>query len=445
MSSIGYESTIMVLFIFRLCLGRLALALFLMTSSLCAREFEDTDDAALQQPDNWTQLASDAEIESVLELLAARTRLNYEQLTVWSGAYTVRQQEELPAQLKGELFGDRLEEESIGDVIRDETYVTTFVIDLKKNLIYRSKRTQDLRWVSMSGGDVASPPGVHPYDFDSVVTSEHFIQFMPDARWPAFADLPDFPQANDKRAAFREPADKSARQNYGDLPDPRLYFGVDPNTKFWEGLGLFARAHRGELGSDSKQIFEDTVDVYESTGEFGRRYRVRQELLNTDKTGKIYTECIYESASGFNPVRYVMASDSEFSEPLKTLAWDWVSIDDIWIPRSYEEKHYSQGAAVRYSHSSNILQEEVRLNGPVDSGQFTYKGLGLTDDDIVIDKIEGAVFVLRNGKPRKLANFGEKYTGPSSLHSRWLFLATVSLVVLVVIASLYKLRSYASR
>lgn len=365
--------------IYDLCRGHLALVLFLVTYSIAVGQSGDAADSELPQSDDWTQLASDQEIASTLELLAARTRVNYEKLQVWTGAYTVHQQEELSADLRGELFGDRLEKENIDDIMRSEHFVFSFVIDLQENSIYRSKETQTLKWLSMpNGNSVASSRGVKPYDFNSVTTSEHFLQFMPNSRWPAFEDLPDFPEANNKRAAFRNPADKSARQDYGDLPDPRRYFGFDPHVKFWDELELFSRVHSGELGSDSKQLFEKTVDLYKRTGEFGRKYKIRQKLSNPDNTGNLYTESIWDSARGLNPIRFVMASEPDFSAPMKTLVWDWVSIDDIWLPRSYKEEHFSQDASVRYSHAAAILQEKIRLNGPVDPGQFTYAGLGLS-------------------------------------------------------------------
>jgi hypothetical protein len=81
------------------------------------------------------------------------------------------------------------------------------------------------------------------------------------------------------------------------------------------------------------------------------------------------------------------------------------------------------------------------MNGAIPPGQFSYQGLGLKDGDVVMDNIEEVAYIMKDGEPRKFANFGEKHSpsfkGVSPI--RWV-LAAASILILVGALVLLRLR-----
>ena len=52
--------------------------------------------------------------------------------------------------------------------------------------------------------------------------------------------------------------------------------------------------------------------------------------------------------------------------------------------------------------------KECALNGPLDVHQFDERGMGLADGDIILNHLERVAYIVKNGEPTKLANFGER-------------------------------------
>lgn len=48
---------------------------------------------------------------------------------------------------------------------------------------------------------------------------------------------------------------------------------------------------------------------------------------------------------------------------------------------------------------------DCAVNHPIDPSRFTYAGLGMRDGDLVMDRIEGVAYILRDGELCKLADF----------------------------------------
>ena len=49
----------------------------------------------------------------------------------------------------------------------------------------------------------------------------------------------------------------------------------------------------------------------------------------------------------------------------------------------------------------------MRVNQPLGPHQFDERGLGLSDDDLVLNHLERVAYIIKGGEPVKLANFGE--------------------------------------
>ncbi|NQT15404.1 MAG: hypothetical protein HQ582_21790 [Planctomycetes bacterium] len=373
----------------------------------------------------------------ILQMLADHTKGNYEKIRTWQGTCAVRLQQSLSRAYVAKAFGGILEEQDVSALTQEFDFAMQFAVDIQSESIYRSKETSAMRFTKQGSKETVEIPGVKPADARSVVTREHYVDFSPKVRTPAFGVLPDHPEARDKRAAFRNPVEESEGHRRGDLMDPRDFFGFSSSYPFGEELIGYISAMKGESGEDLMRRANDRLTVYQAVDRDGTWCRLVMKLTAPDGASEIYSTTIWSPAAGFNPVRLVMAKDRAGEQPIRIMQWQWELSGDVYVPAWVSESTYGpEGGEPSYQRETTI--EECAVNRPLEPGQFTYRGLGLAEGDLVLDRIEDVVYVMRDGEPEKLANFGEKYVAPDESAGfgplvRWSLVA-VGVVVLVLFA-----------
>src|SRR5204862_285700 len=148
----------------------------------------------------------------------------------------------------------------------------------------------------------------------------------PKAIWPGFSAVINHPGTKNKRAAFRDSLDKAARQEFGDLMDPRNFFGSG-GSAFWDELQVLVRAMRGDLGEETKDKVSKAISVYDvqSKADSIKWYRMTEVLSGPDPKApvSIYLVYIWSSESGFNCVEMNTARDIAGTEPVRKARWSW--------------------------------------------------------------------------------------------------------------------------
>jgi hypothetical protein len=87
----------------------------------------------------------------------------------------------------------------------------------------------------------------------------------------------------------------------------------------------------------------------------------------------------------------------------------------------------------RLSIRQKMTMQDMQINQPLDSKQFSYSALGLGDGDILVDQIKHQVFTIQNDQPVYLAKFYEKYQTPSERNTNRVRIA-IKLLGFVLIA-----------
>jgi len=295
-------------------------------------------------------------------------------------------------------------------LIQTFDYPLQFAIDIKTDSIYRSKENTEMAFFEIGSKDAIKIPGVDAVNERSVVTSEHYVHFPPKMVSPGFSMLPDHPEAQNKHAAFREPRAEALKQSRGDLLNPCEWFGFSPQLKFWDELALYVKAMNGEAGEEVKRKVMEKINMYQNVTASGTQYKLVAEMTSPRP---IFFASIWSSASGFHPVSSTVSEDKQGKQLLGTVEWRWKRFDGIYLPAWRKEFVFNKGS----KEATYVLEctlESCSVNHPLDSHQFDYQGLGLKEGDLVVDKINKMMLIMKDGQAVKLANFGEKYLPPET-------------------------------
>ena len=390
---------------------------------------------------SWVDVAP-AERVRVLDLLAAQAKGNYEKIKTWKVTYAYQMSNYLPDKVIADRFvGQFAPSEKVGALMQQTDYVIKFAIDISSGSVYRDKESSKMRFLRVGTDHAVQIPNVGPPDDRSVVTPGQYIRFNPRQTIPAPSNLPDHPEARNKRAAYVLPVDEGEHLEQGDRLDPRAFYSFDPANTFWSQLDLLSRALKGALDENQKHEAETRLTISQADGPGGSRwYRYRMNHSTPDNKSILWATQIWSSRAGFNPVHYLLAIGDAGGKPDMKIEWQWKVIDGIYIPSMVKESIYhAPDNGLSYERTSRL--QECVLNQPLDSHQFDYQGLGMKDGDLLLNDVDRAVYKLQGGEPVKLGNYGDRQarSSPSDVKvsAKWL-LAIGNAVILICLLTIFR-------
>lgn len=406
----------------------------LSSSSHAQIPAEAYSDESLPSKDAWRVLP-DSEREMILDLLIVQTRSNYEKIKTWQGMYSVEQETLLNAEYVARNFKGRVEGNSNTALIQQMRSTVDFVLDVENDAIRRQRIVSSLRFLMPDSRTEVVVNGVGHRDANSIVNNEHYI-FCHPTEVATYAELPTFPEAQNKRAARRVEVARAANQHFGELMDPRFLFsGINIQAPNWEALNWYLTSIKGSNGRENQEIANRLqVAVADKDGQSW--YQVTTELVFGDGDS-LKMGTIWSPLAGYNPVLLVMWN-AKTGKLSRTATWHWKLVEGVYLPDAVEDKTFSESGEIERSQAVKL--QESTLNAPVPASEFSYEAIGLADGDLVIDEIDRTVSVLKNGQPSYLANFGQTYI-PLAEHaslSRWAIMlvnifAVIALTAFIVV------------
>ena len=191
----------------------------------------------------------------------------------------------------------------------------------------------------------------------------------------------------------------------GGILDPRSFFKFDPGNSFWTGLELYARAFRGELGAEQKNVVEQRLKISQADGPGGRWFRDHMGFMNPGGP-TMWITTLWSPQAGYLPVSTVRSH--------RYTRWQ-APIEDRMAVEADRRHLYTfeyQGMGLprpggQPSKEQTTTLKECTLNRPLNPHQFDERGLGMSDGDLVLNHLERVAYIIKGGEPVKLANFGE--------------------------------------
>jgi hypothetical protein len=107
-----------------------------------------------------------------------------------------------------------------------------------------------------------------------------------------------------------------------------------------------------------------------------------------------------------------MSTDEAGEQPQRKMRSRWKLFGGVYLPERVEEAVFGRNKNGQVVLRRELQLLELSVNESAEPSQFSYAGLGMKDGDLVMDDINKACYILRGGKPEKLADYGSKYIAP---------------------------------
>jgi hypothetical protein len=238
--------------------------------------------------------------------------------------------------------------------------------------------------------------------------------------------------------AFRDPPTGN-RQQLGIMPDPRLFFG-SKDRKWWDNVRSRVEVLRSKQPGDLVSKVRSATTVYRDIRD--GRTLLRIDIQTSSKNGERHANSkVFDSAKACLILDAIF-KDSVDGRLLQYDAFEYDSVGSVNIPTKIVQYISDFGTgAPRFRRE--LKSQEQKVNDPIPMDTFSYRGLGLKDGDLLMDRIENVAFTIVGNERVKLANFGERVTVPIMADEgnqfRWLFvLFNVAVVFILVFALLRK-------
>ena len=429
----------------------LAAGLAVRLSSVAYGAEEPPSEATRPEPDRpreW-KVVEPPDLLDVSSMLASQMRSNFEKIRTWSGKYEYQDSSLMKRELVEKLVEDspedspwkrlKLGRENVPALMRIEVGRIVFAIDVESDSFSTAFEVHERRLRDLETLESVESPETGFFQ-RSVVTPEHYLSFEPRISHGRFQDIPPVGPPRGA-AAFRDPVSKAANQTWAIVVDPRDFFGTAEDQKFWDVLEILADAiSPGGTSEENQEAVAAAITL--RTGETDNAVHYHLEFAGKwegQDQGKI--EWFLNDQAGFNVTEVYNRDPS--GQIVSHMALDYQLKDGIFVP-AFVSYAITTEDRKRYRFQRILQLKECVLNEPIDPSQFTYTGLGLKDGDRILDRIEGASFVMEDGVPVKLAEFGQKLEEPAEMGgigplTRLIYVA-LSVVVLVAVILILRVR-----
>jgi hypothetical protein len=375
---------------------------------------------------NWSPVPSEQRA-LILDLLCNHTKGNYERIRTWDATYGVSVEQLLTEDYVVRQYGSVLPADDRTALTQKQEFTIRVVIDMASNRVFRATDTQAFVFLKRDSGQAVKIPNAVPVDERSIVAAEHFVHFAP-KQVRSINEISDYPEAKRAAAAFRDPVEEAAAMDHSTLLDPRIFFGWSRDNPFWGAFSKFAAALKNDRDDTLKKQVDSALGVAKMMRPDGTWYRVQTKMGSMGLATSVWSP-----KAGYNPVSFILLADEAGMPPLMSLAWSWKAIDGIYVPFVFKEALYT-GPNKMLSLKRDVTTKKCALNGPLSEKQFEYAALGLTNGNVVVDRIERMTYVWNNGETVALAAFGERFVPPvdRSTVIRWSLVAATVLLILIL-------------
>jgi len=315
--------------------------------------------------------ANKDEIPSVLAMLLAEGRSNYERIRTWQGEADFTVDIIYRSAAAERVFHEKTEGkgEIPQSVRKRKVGNIQFVADFVKGHVYENlHRPNPVQYTEVETGRDLGTKSPLPWHTVSVITPEHLTQSAP--------SVYDGPSIKSRRA-IREAPKRDTANILSGVFDPRECFGA--GGVVWKTLPRLI------------QRFEEEGKF--SVGEYDLEVKERVQGANIDYCIKIplkssetyvFATMVFSGKKGFNIISYEITTQDE--KLFQKLSWEYELVDGVYLPSKTGKKNFDYKAGhLRYQEE--FVLRNHKLNKTIPEETFTHKNLGLKDGDIFIDEI----------------------------------------------------------
>jgi len=198
-----------------------------------------------------------------------------------------------------------------------------------------------------------------------------------------------------QRKATKEKIEKDDSSYVGRQPVYLPGYLFDIKSQVWEYYPFFAKniEEKGEyvLNGLALKVEQRTLD-----GDV--QYRVHEPLtFNVFDINNIWTVRTFSTNAGYNMISSETRS-ADGGQLMHQKSMEYQKVNGVYVPiRGTEDKFdYSDYKDFSLRTHKEWVFKNVRINEPIPAETFTYRNLGLKDDDKFVDKILDREYIYKN-------------------------------------------------
>jgi len=358
---------------------KMAITIFLLSTgiSLCAD---------INQEGGKFKPVPSTNTEDILNMISMEVHSNYKKIKTWQG----KSKSTFESVYEGEKAKNIFFSQTIGKgqaphkLMRQAEKNDNFFIDVENDKLSVSfNYIGPSIFIDMEKGKTIEAKSIHlPKSF--IVTSDYYISSRPYRLRDGIILT---------RKAFKEklPKDKMKCAGIlGEIFDPRKIFLRE--KPIWETLPIVIEhiKNHGDIRVNGLSV---KVDEYKN----GDVTEYRLQMPGFIGPEEYIVKYIYfSSRCGFNISVIEVFDQSDKILHRKTIEYDLY--EGIYIPKLFiEENHTYLKDGAKNSRKKTISLKEQKVNSLIPENMFTYKKLGLQNNDIFIDNIQGVKYKYNEG------------------------------------------------
>jgi hypothetical protein len=403
------------------------LAILLMDGPLLAEEF-----TALERP---------AAYADVLDLLAATTEANFENIRQWTGSYSFKHTLLGDADLRSlRPSGDAAPGAAGNDGVEwdGKSYWTTvegvldFALDRHADRRMLRFDPASTKYTSLSSGEPIHFNAYTPSE-RLISTPEHALTLVPDGN---FGPLEEYPTTTIRIGPIGYRKESGGQENASvgfpvRLFDPSRFFG-DGMQEIWSWSRGFSDAIRSGI-LDEEQLQRLALRQV-MVGDNVHQYvlRVGYNLDVADPALRKYVNYTFDKDAGFNLTRWETDRGGVVYEQHAT---EFRQVGKIYVPGRFRFIRHSH-ADGSVSRDSVYTLQACSLNQDIPAETFTWPAIAPEDGTRIVDELEQRMYVYQHGQliePEEYQAMAST-SEPSTVPWRWWI---VGINVLIVLALLW--------
>lgn len=337
----------------------------------------------------WSPV-SEANYADVLELIALRTKANYEEISSWQGRMNISEN----IHFYGKGADKRIRAIDTNSIACDSQHIceiantiAEFTVDIHNGKLYSNiKPTVRYKAVDL---DINIPikENTSTPKTKTILTPRSSIWHMPDEKFHSKSQK----GPPGKMVFIESPENDNVK---GFVRDPRIYFNSGgEDKKLWETI-LQIKSNINERIKERIAGYPH-IEISSLNTENGIKYRI----LTTWKGGENYVTNYIRSlievdeAFGFNATMVELTNPDGVK--LSSKQYTYEKIGEIYIPKTV--KNESRNSKGEPTFTSEITIETTSTNKPLTEDTFSINNLGVEEDTLVSDNIKKAEFRFSKG------------------------------------------------
>ncbi|MDD5010571.1 MAG: hypothetical protein PHQ00_00435 [Phycisphaerae bacterium] len=327
-------------------------------------------------------------VPDILEQISAQTKENYERIKSWQGEVEFTSESINTGDDAEKIFRNRTTSQGKTPqfILQRACGTRKFIIDIKNESNYEYLfRPEPMQYIDVNSGTFLDTlPGFSfPVQDAFIVTPQEYLECTSVGYKDTISKIVT------SRQATKKPLNKSMRKNASDqratvlkegIFDPRNLIYINSESGHWDYLALCQRRFKKKDKEPNLPPlkFEESHDGNDVVYHMLIPFRI-------SKKQHIFMSKYFASKAGYNLVK----SQTLGPELQKQFGGEieYSVIDGIYVPRHIVSYTYDirDGSVVQ---TKKYVFKNQQLNQPIPEETFTYKNLGLKENDKVIDKTE---------------------------------------------------------